>query len=72
MTDNTTSITPSQLRGVYSVQQFAEKYPSFSVGMLRNLIHFEDTNGFSAVIRRIGRRIFIIEEAFFEWLDAGQ
>ena len=68
MTDNTTSAP----RGVYSVQQFAEKYPSFSVGMLRNLIHFEDTNGFSAVIRRIGRRIFIIEESFFAWMDSRQ
>ena len=42
-------------------------YPT--VGTLRQLVYFEDTNGFSKVIRRIGCRIYIKVSAFFEWVE---
>ena len=41
-------------------------YPS--VASLRHLIFFEEMNGFSKVLRRIGRRLYIDEESFFEWV----
>ena len=42
-------------------------YPT--IGTLRQLVYFEDTNGFSKVIRRIGCRIYIKVSAFFEWVE---
>lgn len=37
-------------------------------GGLRHLIFHAATNGFDAVLRRIGRRILIDEAAFFKWV----
>lgn len=34
---------------------------------LRYLIFYEKTNGASAWIRRVGKRVLIDEDAFFEW-----
>lgn len=42
-------------------------YPT--VGSLRQLVYFGDTNGFSKVIRRIGCRIYIKVSAFFDWVE---
>ncbi|MCB9729125.1 MAG: hypothetical protein H6744_21615 [Deltaproteobacteria bacterium] len=38
-------------------------------GGLRHLVHHADKNGFTRVIRRVGRRVLIDEQAFFEWVD---
>ncbi len=38
------------------------------VGGLRHLIFHEHTNGFHKCVRRVGRRVLIDEEAFFEWV----
>jgi hypothetical protein len=47
------------------------EYHAFpSVSSLRHLIFFEEQNGFSKAIRRIGKRIYIDEQSFFEWVDA--
>ena len=42
-------------------------YPTLS--LLRKLILNAETNGFKKVVRRIGRRIYIKVDAFFEWVD---
>lgn len=39
------------------------------IGGLRHLIFFAESNGFSTVIRRVGRRVLIDEGAFFAWVD---
>ena len=39
------------------------------LGGLRALIFDADKNGFSTVIRRVGRRVLIDEQAFFAWVD---
>jgi len=36
---------------------------------LRHLIFNAGSNGFDAVVRRIGRRVLIDETAFFAWVD---
>ena len=36
---------------------------------LRHYTFYEEKNGFSNVIRRVGRRILIDVEAFDEWVD---
>ena len=47
------------------------KWPEYHswppIGGLRHLIFFEKENGFSECVRRIGRRVLIDEQAFFEW-----
>lgn len=52
-----------------TVHQFCAQHPWPSIGGLRHLIFHADSNGLSAAIRRVGRRILIDEHAFFEWLD---
>jgi hypothetical protein len=42
-------------------------YPTVSA--LRHLVFFEEMNGFSKVIRRIGKKIYLCEKSFFEWVD---
>lgn len=42
-------------------------YPT--IGALRALIFNADKNGFNKVIRRIGGRVLIKEDAFFEWVE---
>ena len=37
-------------------------------GGLRHLIFHEHENGFSKCVRRVGRRVLIDENAFFEWV----
>ena len=39
------------------------------LGGLRHLIFYAEQNGFSAVIRRVGRRVLIDETAFFAWVE---
>ncbi len=39
------------------------------IGGLRHLIFYEKTNGFSHCILRIGRRVLIDENKFFEWTE---
>lgn len=58
--DNATQLIP--------VSQWKEYHPWPPEGGLRHLIFHEKTNGFSAVIRRVGRRVLIDEAAFFEWV----
>ena len=38
-------------------------------GGLRHLVFYANTNGFSRVIRRAGRRVLLHEGEFFRWLD---
>ena len=37
-------------------------------GGLRHLIFHEHENGFHKCVRRVGRRVLIDEQAFFEWV----
>lgn len=46
------------------------KYHSWPpLGGLRHLVFNEKTNGFDRVIKRVGRRVLIDEDAFFEWVN---
>ena len=52
-----------------TVKQWAERHPWPPIGGLRHLIFNAETNGFNKVIRRIGRRVLIDEDAFFNWVN---
>ena len=69
-------------RAVFTVAQFAERNPAFSQASLRNLIFKADEregatakisgNGLieAGALIRIGRKVLIDEERFFDWVDA--
>ncbi len=53
----------------YTVSQFAQLNPAFSVGCLRNLIFNARINGFDKVVRRVGGRVLIKLSAFESWVE---
>jgi hypothetical protein len=53
-----------------TVAQLAKKYPAFSQGSIRWLIHNCENNGFKSTIRRIGTKIIIKDSEFRKWLDS--
>ncbi len=57
--------TPNYL----TVKQMAQRHPAFSEASLRYHIFNETKNGIDKAIKRVGRKILIKEERFFEWLD---
>jgi hypothetical protein len=71
-------------RTVFTVAQFAERNPAFTEAAMRNHIFKADEregangkipgNGLleAGAIVRIGRKVLIDEERFFEWVDAQQ
>ena len=52
-----------------TIPQFVERHSFATHGGLRHLVFNAQTNGFSNVIQRMGRRILIDEDAFFSWLE---
>jgi len=62
-----------------TIRQFSEKYPAFSQGSLRNLIHLSTErysskgkipgNGLAVALVRIGRKRLIDDVRFFEWVE---
>ena len=57
----------------FTVKQFSERHPAFSVGSLRALIFDGNTNGLTetGAVVRINRRVLINEPKFFDWVDGG-
>lgn len=39
------------------------------IGGLRHLNFYKETNGFDKVVKKIGKRVLIDEQKFFEWVD---
>jgi hypothetical protein len=54
-----------------TLRQFAEKHPAFSEGALRWHVFRAADNGLERhrAIKRLGRRVYIDEAAFFAWMD---
>lgn len=55
-----------------TVSQFSKKHSAFSEGGLRHLIFNADNFKFNSVIVRIGRRVLLDEQRFFEWARQNQ
>lgn len=58
------------MRNIFTVKQFCERNPAFTAGGVRHLIFHADKNGFSRCFKRIGRRVYVDENAFYEQMDA--
>lgn len=59
-------------RSLLTVKQFSKQHPAFTESSLRWLIFNEAENGFSPAIKRIGRRVLIDEQKFFECIEENQ
>lgn len=67
-----------QLANLLTVKQFSAKHPAFSEGSLRWLIFLSKSressrgsiagNGLAVALVRVGRRVLICEESFFDWI----
>ena len=56
-----------------TVAQFASAHPAFSQSALRHLIFDAPSNGFSKVIRYVGKRkVLLDEDSFFLWISEQQ
>jgi hypothetical protein len=58
-------IAPENLR---TVKQFVQECPAFTEQGIRWLIFNAESNGFSAVIVRVGRRVLLDREEFRRFL----
>ena len=52
-----------------TVRQWTEQEPWPPLGGVRHLIFHAKTNGFDAVIRRVGRTVLIDRNAFLAWIN---
>ena len=55
------------------VKTFCERNPGFTVGAVRWHVFNAHRNGLEAMgaVRRIGRRVYVVEERFLDWVDRG-
>ena len=60
--------TPARSR-LIPLTQWNKHHEWPPVGGLRHLVFHEKTNGFNAVVKRVGSRVLIDETAFFQWVD---
>ena len=56
-------------RRLIPVTRWTQFHPWPSVAGMRHLIFHAESNGFHAVLRRVGRRVLVDEQAFFAWAD---
>lgn len=67
--DSTPGRQRSTRRRLVTARQFCDRHQAFSSGSLRHLLFHRDTNGLSSAVIKLGRRLLIDEDAFFEWLE---
>jgi hypothetical protein len=73
MNTNTATETTEPAWSYFTVKQFSDRHPAFTVGSLRALIFDGNTNGLteSGAVVRINRRVLLNETKFFDWLERG-
>jgi len=74
MSEINTALSAPVERKLFTVQQFSERHPFATQGALRFQIFHRKENGLeeSGALIRVGRKILIDEEKYFEWLDGLQ
>ncbi len=63
---------PTPGRKLVTVDQFCADNPAFTKGSMRWLLFRRDNNGLSRAILKVGRRVLIDVDEFFEWIDDQQ
>jgi hypothetical protein len=59
-----------KIRNLATVKQFTSLNPAFSEGGMRWMIFQAKTSGLESALVRIGRRVLIDVDAFFEWVKS--
>lgn len=62
-------ISKSNKKSLIPATKWNEYHDYPSIGGLRHLIFHAEKNGFHKCIRRIGRRVLIDEDRYFEWVE---
>jgi hypothetical protein len=52
-----------------NITQLAERLPTFSIWQLREFLKNREQNGLSRYVRKVGKRLYIREGGFNEWLS---
>jgi hypothetical protein len=52
-----------------TVHQLAERLPAFTIWQMRKLLERREQNGLNQYVRKVGKRLYIRERGFDEWLD---
>jgi hypothetical protein len=65
-------MTASPKKRLIPVPNWPEHHDYPSIAGLRWLIFHKETNGFNTVVKKIGRRVLIDEDAYFAWVEAQQ
>lgn len=66
---NTNIDTTQSSTRLIPASDWCKYHPWPTIGGLRHLIFFANTNGFEVAIRRVGRRVLIDEKKFFEFIE---
>jgi hypothetical protein len=61
--------TEQQIDRLIPVTKWNDYYDYPTLNSLRWLIYNEQSNGFHEVVRRVGSRVMLKENAFFEWVE---
>lgn len=69
MSEKETEITPTRPE-LFTVGQFAERHKWLKLSTLRNILAKRKANGLDKAICKLGKKILINEDLFFEWFDA--
>lgn len=56
----------TQVQHLYTIRQFSDRHEAFSEGSLRWLVFNATSNGFRDAFVRIGRRVLVDEDSFFQ------
>ncbi len=68
MSDQTLNMPPRLI----PVPKWNDHHEYPALGGLRGLIFNRETNGFDKVVKKVGRRVLIDEQAFFTWVEEQQ
>lgn len=63
------SMATTPRRTLRTVPQFCAEHPAFTPGGLRWLLFHRETNGLDRAVVRVGRRVLIDVDRFFEWVN---
>lgn len=72
MIDNTREDAYKPLKRLIPIPDWKKRYDWPKESTIRYWIFHADENGFNKAIVRVGRRILIDEEAFFQWIQNNQ
>lgn len=63
-------MNPERENSYLTPKEFSEKYPTFTKTWMRHRLWRRAENGLDKAVVKVGRKFFIHEERFFEWIES--